>query len=250
VRAALAALLLWAGGIAPAAEPGWGAVKGRVVWTGTDIPERKPIAVNKDVAHCLAKGPLLDESWVVSSENKGVRWAFVWLAPEPGRTDLPVHPGLKSVNDKSVVLDQPHCQFEPHALALRQGQELVARNSASIAHNVNWTGGLKNPGNNVILAPGKSFTITGLAADKYPVKVTCNLHPWMSAWVRVFDHPYFAVTEANGDFEIKQAPAGNWRLVVWQESAGYRGGREGRTGIPVTVPSAGVADLGSLGLAP
>src|SRR5581483_7554242 len=99
-----------------------------------------------DQQHCLAKGPLLSDEWVVDPKTKGVRWVFVWLVPEKGGSPLPVNPALKDIKNKDVVIDQPTCKFEPHALGMRQGQELIAKNSAAIAHNVHWTGfPIKNP---------------------------------------------------------------------------------------------------------
>jgi hypothetical protein len=231
-------------------ESGWGTVKGRIVWGGDTVPERKPITVTKDQEHCLSKGPLLSEDWIVNKDNKGIRWVYVWLAPETKGALLPIHPSLKEIKDKQVVLDQPCCQFEPHALALREGQELVAKNSAPIAHNINWTGGIKNPGNNVIVAPGNQLTISGLHADRFPIALACNIHPWMKGWVRVFDHPYFAVTDADGRFELKLAPAGSLRLFIWQESVGYRGGAKGSKGMPITVEAGKTLDLGNLDLEP
>ena len=118
-----------------------------------------------------------------------------------------------------------------------------------MAHNVNWAGNpLKNPGGNVLLPPDSSHAIDDLKADRLPIKVTCNIHPWMNAWVGVFDHPYFAVTDADGKFQIPLAPAGNYRLVVWQESIGYRGGSKGRNGIPITIKGGEETDLGKLDL--
>jgi plastocyanin len=233
-----------------AAAPEWGTVKGQMVFGGATVPEPRPIDIgndNKDKQHCLSQGPLFSEEWVINKQNKGVRWAFVWLAPAKTDETLPVHPSLKEIGKKEVAIDQPACKFIPHALALRQGQTLVAKNSASVSHNINWTG-LKNPGGNVILPPGQSHAIANLVADRFPVKLACNIHPWMSAWVRVFDHPYFAVTDANGKFEIKLAPAGNYHLVSWQEAVGY--GPGGRQGVPVTIKGGADTDVGKLELTP
>jgi hypothetical protein len=125
------------------------------------------------------------------------------------------------------------CTYGPHALGLRQGQNLVFWNDDKINQCPSWTGHpLKNPGNNVIIPPKQSYTQKGLKADKHPIRVTCHVRPWMRAWVRVFDHPYFAVTDADGGFEIPQAPAGVWRLVVWHET-GY--GPYGPAGTKITV---------------
>jgi plastocyanin len=246
IFAVLGASLLGRTGRAADPPQQWGTVKGQVVWGGGELPPQKNARVDKDQEHCLSKGPIPDESWVVNSENKGVRWAFVWLAPEPGQPKLAVHPDLKAIKQGEVVIDQPCCRFEPHALAIREGQELVFKNSAPVAHNVNWTGVLKNPGSNQILPAGKSFEIKGLVADRYPLTVACNIHPWMKAWVRVFDNPYYAVTDSDGKFEIKLAPAGKCRLMIWQESVGYRGGAAGRNGMPIEIKPETTTNLGKL----
>jgi hypothetical protein len=230
-----------------AGDGDWGTVKGRVVYKGP-APAPKEINVTKDQDHCLLKGPLFSEELVVNPKNNGVRWAFVWLIPEQKGAKIPIHPNLLAIKDKQVSIDQPCCQFVPHALGMREGQELVAKNSAPLNHNVHWTGHpLKNPGGNVIVPSKKSFTIEGLKADRFPVKINCDIHGWMSAWVRVFDHPYFAVTDKDGNFEIKLAPAGQFRLMMWQEEVGWIGGRDG---VPVTIQGGGVTDTGESKLIP
>jgi hypothetical protein len=244
-------LLLLFPNSAPAAD-GWGTIKGQIVWDGGAIPEPKTIDVNKDQEHCLGKGPIKSEDWVINKENKGVRWTFVWLAQEPSnKTPLPIHPTLKDIPNKEVEMDQPLCAFVPHCLAMREGQVLVAKNSAPIAHNVNWTGNpTKNPGGNNIIPAGGSFKIEGLKADKYPLIIACNIHPWMKARVGVFDHPYFAVTDENGNFEIKLAPAGEYRLKVYLDAIGWRGGAKGRDGEKITIKAGETTDVGKLGIKP
>ncbi|MCS6852452.1 MAG: hypothetical protein NZ700_14915 [Gemmataceae bacterium] len=226
-----------------ASDPaGWGTVKGQIVFGGDTIPQPKIIEAvnnNQDKAHCLSKGPLYAEDWVVNKENKGVRDVFVWLATEPDAPvkTLPIHPDLKTIKEKQVVMDQPCCMFIPHALGLREGQVLLAKNSAPVAHNVNFAGfQLTNPGRNVLVPPGKEFAIEGLRADeKFPVTISCNIHPWMRAVVRVYNHPYFAVTDVNGQFEIAKAPAGNFRLKIWHDAVGWRGGAAGRAGEKISI---------------
>jgi hypothetical protein len=87
-------------------------------------------------------------------------------------------------------------------------------------------------------------------AQRLPVILSCAIHPWMRGWLRVFDHPYYAITDADGRFEIRSAPAGRWRLKVWHEENGWRGGRKGRDGEKVVVQRAPVTDLGDLALNP
>lgn len=231
---------------------GWGTVKGRIVWDGDDAPARAAIAgvaANQDAKHCLRNGPLLSEGWVVHPKNKGVRWTFVWLSAADPKSRLDVHPDLKALKVKQVEVDQPCCQFVPHALALREGQELLVKNSAAVAHNVNWAGSnpIKNPGGNVLVPAKGQHRVNGLKTDKVPVvTLKCNIHPWMVGYVGVFDHPYFVVTDEDGRFEIKQAPDGDLRLKVWHEQIGYRGGAAGRAGIEVTIKRDETTDLGEL----
>jgi len=226
-------------------QAAWGTIKGQVVWSGQAIPERKVVELkdSKDREHCLSKGPILSEELVVNPKNKGVRWAFVWLEPEAGDPPLKVHPKLQAIQKKQLEVDQPCCKFEPHALGLRQGQEIVAKNSGPVPHNINWIGGQKNPGNNVIIPAGSSYTIKDLQADRYSVKIQCNIHGWMGGWVRIFDHPYFAVTDENGKFEIKQAPAGKFRLRGWQEAVGWVPDKKG---IAIVIKGNEVTDAGDI----
>jgi hypothetical protein len=230
----------------------WGTVKGQIVWDGGAIPEPKPLNVNKDQPHCLGKGPILSEEWVINKENKGVRWTFVWLAPEPkSGKKLSIHPSLKDIKVKEVELDQPCCAFVPHCLGMREGQVLVAKNPAPVTHAVRWTGNpATNPGGNQSLPAGQSFKIPGLKADKLPLTIECNIHPWMKARVGVFDHPYFAVTDENGNFEIKLAPAGDWRLKVYHDAIGWRGGAAGRDGEKISIKGGEITDVGKLDVKP
>jgi hypothetical protein len=248
---ALAGLVVALAAQRATAENAWGTIKGQVIWGGDDIPKQMPIQKvneNKDGPDCLKanKGPILDEVYVVNPKNKGLRWVFVWLAPAKPGQKLPIHPRLAGAPLMPAVIDQPCCRYEPHAFGIREGQEIIAKNSASMPHNVNWTGHpAVNPGNNIQVPPGAEFRIKGLVADRIAVQFQCNIHGWMKAWVRVFDHPYFAVTDENGNFEIKDAPAGDFRLLVWHET-GFLGGAEGRTGRPIHIDADKVTDVGQL----
>lgn len=232
--------------IQPAAKAGdaWGSVKGQIVWAGDKIPEPKDLNVDKDKDHCLAKGPIKDEDLVVNAKNRGMRWVFVWLAPLEDGKEFAIHPSLKEIKEKQVVLDQPQCMFIPRAFAIREGQEILTKNPAPVMHNVRWIGHPDfNEGGNQTIPPGKEYVIKGLKAQKYPLHIECNVHPWMRSRLAVFTHPYFAVTDADGTFEIKNAPAGKCRLFIWQESIGWRGGAAGRNGEEITIPDNGTLDL-------
>lgn len=245
------ALLLAFASSASAQE--WGTIKGNIVWGGA-VPEKKTLnlGANPDKAVCEKDGGVEDETWVVNPKNKGLKHAFVWIAVKDAKAKgaaakLAIHPSLKDVKEKEIHMDQPCCAFVPHAIALREGQVLVAKNASAIGHNYKYTGNpdTANSGNNFLLPPGAQKKIDGLVADRLPIAVECNIHPWMKGWVRVFDHPYYAVTDENGAFEIKDAPVGDFRLLVWHGSGGWRGGAAGRNGEAIAIKS-GSNSLGSL----
>jgi plastocyanin len=218
-----------------------GTVKGTVVWAGPAVPARAPLAVNKDQQACLAKGPILSEEVVVNKDNNGMANVFVWITAADGGKP-PVPAAMAKPKETKVEIDQPTCAFEPHALAMREGQTLIAKNTAAVAHNVNWQGSpAKNPGGNKIIPPGKQEVISNLKADKRPIAVSCNIHPWMKGWIRVFDHPYYAVTDKDGKFEIKDAPVGKFKIWYWSD-AGWKDGAKGADGSPIEI-KAGDNDL-------
>jgi hypothetical protein len=231
--------------VAVGAGSGWGDIKGSIIWGGDKIPERQPLDLkqNPDKAVCLKNGDLLDETWVVNPKNKGLRYTFVWLEAKDKEAKVPIHPSLQDIKDKKIIMDQPVCMFLPHAIGLREGQVLVAKNSARISHNFKWSGGMLNQGNNVLLPPNTEREIADLKAERAPVSIECNIHPWMRGWVRVFNHPYFAVTDENGAFEFKNAPAGDWQLVVWHGSGGWLGGKLGKNGYSISIKVGGGVEL-------
>lgn len=230
-------------------------LKGRIVWDDKEVPPPEKLdelikkSPDKDV--CLMAGSVYAQRWVVNPKNKGLKWTFVWLANEDpkDKSPLPVPASIKM--DKQVVIDQPLCMFIPHALALREGQTLVVKNTAKIPHNFKYTG---NPvlgiAGNFTMPPGSEVPLKGLKADRLPIKMECNIHPWMNGWIRVFDHPYYAITDEDGAFEIKNVPAGKWRLVVWHGTGGWRGGAAGRYGSPITITAGKANDAGNLPYTP
>jgi len=237
------------------AQQEWGTIKGQITFGGP-VPEQKPInlGANADKEVCEKNGPVQAHDWVVNPKNKGLKNAFIWVAvanpkAKGAAAKLPIHPNLKKVPADVIPIDQPACAFIPHALAIREGQDLLAKNSSTISHNFKYTGNPNEPanaGNNFLMPPGSQKKIEGLVADRLPIQIECNIHPWMKGWVRVFDHPYFAVTDADGKFEIKDAPAGNYRVMIWHGTGGWLGGAEGRNGRPVMIKAGDNNDLGTL----
>lgn len=238
------------------AEKGWGTLKGRIVWPKDGPPPPKPRAIDlarynlppNELKWFTSKGPIFAEDWVVDEKSLGIKWAFVWLMPMAGGASarLPVHPSLEKPATDTVSMEQPCSGFSPHAVALRQGQKLVVTNNSPVVHAFQWNGLLQS--GNQAMTPGSTITVGDLLAHRQALRVTCAPHPWEGAWLRVFDHPYFTMTDAEGRFEIANAPEGEHRMIVWHETAGWLGGAAGKVGQNVTVESGGVIDVGHIGL--
>jgi plastocyanin len=229
---------------APAARAdGWGSVKGQVIWDGVPpVPEK--LKVDKDQGECEKHGPLMSQKYVVDPTTKGVRWVAVWLVdPKNSTKALQTAPALKEIKEKKISLDQPTCQFEPHLMFLRQGQSLSVKNTAKMPHNIKIDGGNTNPNLNQIVAPGSILPVgaSGFKASMTPVSLSCTIHGWMKGYLIVVNHPYYAVTDAQGNFEIKDAPAGTWNLVVWQEEKGWLNGD--KKGKPVEIKDGGTTEV-------
>lgn len=248
--ALLAGTFALAGGLtATRAEEkaGWGTIKGQVKMS--KAPVAAPIAVNTDKEHCLAKGPLQYENIVVGKAG-GVKNVVVWLRPDSDDRKAPfpqekVNPALKAAAPKNIVVDQPTCQFVPRVLAARVGDTLEFKNSAPVNHNINYASDAEPF--NVNLPPAGVKKTMPVQLQPSPITFKCDIHPWMQGRARVFDHPYFAVTDADGNFEIKDAPAGKWRLVYWHEE-GFHKGRQGATGFPVEVKAGGATEVPAIDL--
>jgi len=244
----LAAVL---GLIAPAAAQaqGWGTVKGTLVWGPATVPTPEKANVNKDQAHCLAKGPILVEDYVINPKNKGIQNALVFLVDATDiKKPLPIHPSLKEVPAKPAEVDQPCCRFVPHVIGMREGQKLVVKNPAPVAHNFDIKGGALGPNENKLMPPGTNVTLEGIKARTLPVSYSCGIHSWMKGYVGVYNHPYFTVTDENGEFTIPKAPAGKYELVLWQEKKGFVFYNEStrKRGIPITIKADGTTDAGQL----
>jgi len=199
---------------APTKAEGWGTLKGQIVFGGTP-PEAKVLQEKgkavKDPDVCAVDKPIFSERLVVDDGTKGVKNVLVYL-PRPTAVN---EDAKKAATAKSVDFDQKHCIFEPHVLGLMTGVPVTLRSSDPKPHNVNVK--LKNSSFNSTIG-ANPIPFTPQLAERTPGNVICDIHPWMSAWWMVLDHPYFAVTDAKGNYEIKNAPAGTQRVVVWQEA--------------------------------
>ena len=154
-------------------------------------------------------GPLKEETVVVNGDGF-LQNVIVYLENAPAAT-----PGQ---NLPPIVLDQVNCQYVPHILALRTGQTLHVSSSDPTLHNVHGMCSVNDPFNFALVAAGQFKDLRFSQPELFPIR--CDVHPWMRAYVQIFSHPWFAVTDKNGKFEIRNVPAGSYPLVAWQEKYG------------------------------
>lgn len=185
-----------------------GAIVGMVKYEG-DAPAVKMLKVNKDEQTCGHENKQSEEL-VINGETNGVKNVVVSL--------VNIAEGKKA-EAAVAVLDQKECVFIPHVLAVSAGTSVDLLNSDNVMHNLHsWS--IKNPGFNEGVSGGgkltKKFDIPEV------VKITCDVHKWMSSFVVVKDNPYFAVTDENGRFKIENVPSGTYKIEAWQEKLGKR----------------------------
>ncbi|MFN0053277.1 MAG: hypothetical protein ACKV0T_13930 [Planctomycetales bacterium] len=198
------------------AAAGGGTFSGSILFDG--VPPKPVLAIRKGDASvknaevCAAED-LYGEDMIVNPENRGVQNVFVYLAKSPGPTDKP--------EEETVVLDQKGCRFLPHAMLVRVGQTIMVKSDDAIPHNTR-TESAANPFNQVVRANDREgIPLKYKKAERLPQRVKCDFHPWMSAYQLVLDHPYMAVTDADGKFTIPNVPAGKHTFIIWHERPGY-----------------------------
>jgi plastocyanin len=205
---------------APVKAEGFGTVKGQITFAG-DPPAPKVLfekgKAAKDPEVCAKDAALIAERLVVDGGTKGVKNALVYLNKPTSVSDE----AKKAAAAVHVLFDQNKCVFDPHVLGILSGSPITLKSSDPVNHNINAK--LKQAAFNQLLAPQGKTEFTPAGPERTPAEVTCDIHPWMKAWWMVFDHPYFAVTDGKGYFEIKNAPAGTQKVVVWQEAVDKNG---------------------------
>ena len=181
-------------------------VKGTVKFLGMP-PVMGEIA--NEPCHAEAEKPLKEET-VVVNENGTLANVLVYLADAPA-SDGSARP--------AALLDQVDCRYVPHVVGVQVGQPLTIRSSDPTLHNVHYNAS-KNPSANFGLTVKGAEKQVKFDAAEF-IRVKCDVHPWMTAYVGVFESPFHAVSSApDGSFEIPKVPAGRYRLVAWHERLG------------------------------
>lgn len=214
-------------------KPGDGVIKGKVTFEGA-VPKLEEITalIKHENCQMAPAHEKVYQTWIVG-KDKGVANVVVYLKAPAGKY-FEVSDADKK-RTEPAILDQPFCQFEPRVLTLMAGQKLKILNSAKYPHNTRYAGEPgKNPTASPIIPPGQSHEVTFNKAQAKPIPINCDFHKWMTGSVWVFDHPYSAVTKADGTFEIKNVPTNTEVLVFgWHEAKqNFYGGLQGEKMTP------------------
>ena len=184
-----------------------GKISGRVIAAGK-YQNPKPLPVFKNRAFCGTRVP--NETLLVGQDG-GLRNAVVTLHPiDRSATARPL----------PVALDNKRCAFAPHVQVAIIGSELLLKNSDPILHTVH-----ARTGNETLFNVGLPTwrQVTKQLKRIGVIRIDCDvLHTWMSAVIVVTDTPYFALSDANGNFVVEQLPAGRYRAQFWHEKLGTK----------------------------
>lgn len=186
-------------------------LSGTVTFAGS-APSFKAIKMDADPI-CLTKHtePVYPESLVLGDGNT-MGNVFVQIKSGLAKQAYPAPA-------EPVVLDQKGCQYTPHVAGVMVGQTLKILNPDGTLHNVHALSKV-NPEFNLAMPKFRTET-TKIFEKAEPVfAFKCDVHPWMTAWVTVLDHPFFAVTGKDGKFSIANLPAGTYEVEAWHEKLG------------------------------
>jgi hypothetical protein len=183
-----------------------GSLIGRVNFEGID-KKKKTLKMDADpVCGASHKTPVYRESFVLS-EDGYLKNVIVFL-------NNVKYDG--EVSTTQAVIDQKGCIYSPHVQGIMAGQELLIKNSDATLHNIH---GLPKINSEFNFAMPKVVKEKAIKIDKVEnyIKIKCDVHPWMTSYVSVFDHPFFSVTDDTGSFKIENIPPGEYEVIAWQE---------------------------------
>ena len=191
-----------------------GGIKGTVKYEGK-VPRMKPIKMAADPI-CdgkHAEGPARLE-WLLAGSEGELKNVFVYVKEGLGDKKF-------AAPEKVATIDQNGCVYKPHILGVQVGQKIEILNSDGTLHNVH---AMPKKKNNVAFneaMPGARKKVTKQFDEaEIMVRVKCDVHPWMGAYIGVFDHPCFAVSGDDGTYIISDLKPGEYVIEAWHEKLG------------------------------
>jgi len=201
-----------AGAPAAATSAGGATVTGKVTLAG-NAPPMENLKMDAD-NYCKTNHPTPVKAQEVVDNNGSLQWALVFV-----KSGLPAS-ATYPVPAEPVTLDQQGCMYTPHVFGVRAGQKVKIVNSDATLHNIHPMPAVNAQFN--IGMPLKGMTQEKVFAkpELPPFHIKCDVHKWMSSYCGVFAHPFFAVTDSDGNYKLTGLPAGTYVIESWQEKYG------------------------------
>ena len=191
-----------------------GDVEGKITFDGK-APKMKPLRMDADPV-CVANNDIQPrKEWLVLDENNGVKNVLVFIKESKFGSFADTYDSPK----EAAVIDQKGCVYVPHVLGVMVGQQLDILNSDGTLHNIHALPKVNKEFNKAMPRSKKQMSVTFDKVEA-PFKVKCDVHPWMGAFVGVFEHPYFAVTDDSGSYTISGLAPGKYVVEAWHEKLG------------------------------
>jgi plastocyanin len=187
-----------------------GNVAGRITFEGTP-PKPGTVRMDSD-PNCVQQGKVATDETFIVGDGGALQNVFVYVKDGLGNLRFPVP-------STTIVLDQKGCHYVPHVLGAQVGQSVEVLNSDPTLHNVHAIPAANQEFNTGQPLPGMKHTHQ-FSTKEVMVPFKCDVHPWMRAYIGVLDHPYFAVTGADGGFNLKGLPPGTYTIEAWHETLG------------------------------
>lgn len=178
-----------------------------------ELPKPKKIDMTADPV-CVELNRGRSETDFVLTNNQQLLNVFVYV-----KSGEPLKAYRFATPESEVVLEHRNCRYSPHVLGIRVGQKLSIVNSDPTIHNTHPAPKLNVEWNQTQAAGSEPMVKAFKHAEQF-IRINDNHHPWERAYLGVFDHPFFAVSDAFGNYEIRGLPPGRYKLVAWHEAMG------------------------------
>ena len=189
---------------------GEGLISGTIKFEGKG-PKMKPLRIDADPI-CVANNEVSPRrEWLILDENKGIKNVLVFVTEGINKE--------YSSPEEPVIIDQKGCVYRPHVMGIMAGQQLDILNNDGTLHNIHALPKVNKEFNKSQPRAKKKLSVK-FEKPEAPFKIKCDVHPWMGAYIGVFDHPCYSVSANDGTFEISGLNPGTYVIEAWHEKLG------------------------------